>query len=213
MVTGTSIVAVPVDDIDEALRFFCEVLGMEKRKDLTGSDRYEGERYVEVAPPGSRVALSPYTSYDREPGGRPSASTHASSCGWTTSVPPTASSPRRTWNSKRSRLISRTGPSPRSVTRGGTCSGSPTARTSSGAVRQEPARIGARPSTSTFRQARSAEGDSDAVERHRRRGPRFRAGGLADIEVAACRHTEPAHLRVMRGGRPAAARGYAIRSG
>jgi catechol 2,3-dioxygenase-like lactoylglutathione lyase family enzyme len=68
MITGISIVAVPVDDIDEALRFFCDVLGMEKRKDLTGSDRYEGERYVEVAPPGSAVALSPYTGYDREPG-------------------------------------------------------------------------------------------------------------------------------------------------
>jgi catechol 2,3-dioxygenase-like lactoylglutathione lyase family enzyme len=68
MVIGISIVAVPVDDIDEALRFFCDVLGMEKRKDLAGSDRYEGERYVEVAPPGSTVALSPYTGYDREPG-------------------------------------------------------------------------------------------------------------------------------------------------
>jgi catechol 2,3-dioxygenase-like lactoylglutathione lyase family enzyme len=68
LVTGISIVAVPVDDIDRALRFFCDVLGMEKRKDLLGSERYEGERYVEVAPPGSAVALSPYTNYDREPG-------------------------------------------------------------------------------------------------------------------------------------------------
>lgn len=65
MVTGISIVAVPVDDIDEALRFFCDLLGMEKRKDLVGG---EGERYVEVAPVGSPVALSPYTNYDREPG-------------------------------------------------------------------------------------------------------------------------------------------------
>jgi catechol 2,3-dioxygenase-like lactoylglutathione lyase family enzyme len=68
MVTGISIVAVPVDDIDEALHFFCDVLGMEKRKDLAGADDYAGERYVEVAPPGSPVALSPYTQYDREPG-------------------------------------------------------------------------------------------------------------------------------------------------
>ena len=68
MVTGISIVAVPVDDLDEALRFFCDVLGMERRKDLIGSDRYEGKRYVEVAPPGSAVALSPYTGYDRGPG-------------------------------------------------------------------------------------------------------------------------------------------------
>jgi catechol 2,3-dioxygenase-like lactoylglutathione lyase family enzyme len=68
MVTGISIVAVPVDDIDEALHFFCELLGMEKRKDLIGADRYRGERYVEVAPPGSPVALSPYTNYHQEPG-------------------------------------------------------------------------------------------------------------------------------------------------
>ena len=65
MITGISIVAVPVDDIDEAVRFFCDLLGMEKRKDLSGD---EGERYVEVAPPGSPVALSPYTQYDRPPG-------------------------------------------------------------------------------------------------------------------------------------------------
>jgi catechol 2,3-dioxygenase-like lactoylglutathione lyase family enzyme len=64
MFTGISIVAVPVDDLDEALRFYCDVLGMEKRKDLpTG----EGTRYVEVAPAGSPTALSPYTYYDRPP--------------------------------------------------------------------------------------------------------------------------------------------------
>ena len=63
-VEGISIVAVPVDDIDEALNFFCGALGMEKRTDLSGS---EG-RYIEVAPPGSPVALSPYTGYDQEPG-------------------------------------------------------------------------------------------------------------------------------------------------
>jgi catechol 2,3-dioxygenase-like lactoylglutathione lyase family enzyme len=68
MITGISIVAVPVDDLDEALHFFCELLGMEKRKDLVGTDRYKGERYVEVAPPGSPVALSPYTNYDQPPG-------------------------------------------------------------------------------------------------------------------------------------------------
>ena len=37
MITGISIVAVPVDDIEEALRFYCELLGMEKRKDLRGA--------------------------------------------------------------------------------------------------------------------------------------------------------------------------------
>jgi catechol 2,3-dioxygenase-like lactoylglutathione lyase family enzyme len=86
MVTDISIVAVPVDNIDEALRFFSDVLGMEKRNDLTGSDRYEGERYVEVAPPASTVALSPYTGYNREPGKQRLASTPASSSGSTMSV-------------------------------------------------------------------------------------------------------------------------------
>jgi lactoylglutathione lyase len=68
MVTGISIVAVPVDDIEKALSFFCELLGMEKRKDLISTGRYKRERYVEVAPPGSKVALSPYTNYDQPPG-------------------------------------------------------------------------------------------------------------------------------------------------
>jgi catechol 2,3-dioxygenase-like lactoylglutathione lyase family enzyme len=68
VITGISIVAVPVEDLDEALRFFCDVLGMEKRKDLIDSDRYEGERYIEVAPPGSEVALSPYSGYAEGPG-------------------------------------------------------------------------------------------------------------------------------------------------
>jgi catechol 2,3-dioxygenase-like lactoylglutathione lyase family enzyme len=64
VITGISIVAVPVDDIDQALRFYCDVLGMEKRKDLpTG----EANRYVEVAPAGSPTALSPYTYYDHPP--------------------------------------------------------------------------------------------------------------------------------------------------
>jgi catechol 2,3-dioxygenase-like lactoylglutathione lyase family enzyme len=65
MITGISIVAVPVDDLDQAVHFFCDVLGMEQRKDLVGS---EGDRYLELAPPGSTVALSPYTAYDRPPG-------------------------------------------------------------------------------------------------------------------------------------------------
>jgi catechol 2,3-dioxygenase-like lactoylglutathione lyase family enzyme len=65
MITGISIVAVPVDDLDEAARFFCEILGMERRVDLIGT---RGERYMEIAPAGSQVSLSPYTSYDRPPG-------------------------------------------------------------------------------------------------------------------------------------------------
>jgi catechol 2,3-dioxygenase-like lactoylglutathione lyase family enzyme len=64
MFTGISIVAVPVDDLDEALHFYCDILGMEKRKDLPTA---EGTRYLEVAPAGSPTALSPYTYYDRSP--------------------------------------------------------------------------------------------------------------------------------------------------
>src|SRR5205823_8683437 len=64
MIIGINIVAVPVDDIDEALDFYCDVLRMEKRKDAPTE---EGNRYVEVAPAGSSVSLSPYTYYDRPP--------------------------------------------------------------------------------------------------------------------------------------------------
>ncbi|HET9975541.1 MAG TPA: VOC family protein [Streptosporangiaceae bacterium] len=64
MITGISFVAVPVDDIDEALQFYCDVLGMEKRVDAPAAG---GNRFVEVAPPQSPVALAPYTYYGQEP--------------------------------------------------------------------------------------------------------------------------------------------------
>jgi catechol 2,3-dioxygenase-like lactoylglutathione lyase family enzyme len=66
MFIGIRTVSIPVDNLDEALHFYCEVLGMEKRKDVPIHDR-EGNRHVEVAPPGSPTALSPYTFYDRPP--------------------------------------------------------------------------------------------------------------------------------------------------
>ena len=52
MITGISIVSVPVDDTDQAIDFYCRVLGMEKRKDIPMGD---DTRYVEVAPPAPRV--------------------------------------------------------------------------------------------------------------------------------------------------------------
>lgn len=64
MITGISIVSVPVDDTDQAIDFYCRVLGMEKRKDIPMGD---DTRYVEVAPPGSPTALSPYTYYSAGP--------------------------------------------------------------------------------------------------------------------------------------------------
>jgi len=66
MFTGIRTVSVPVDDLDKALHFYCDVLGMEKRKDVPIHDQ-EGNRHVEVAPAGSPTALSPYTFYDRPP--------------------------------------------------------------------------------------------------------------------------------------------------
>ena len=80
---------------------------MEKRRDLIGSDRYEGERYVEVAPPGSAVALSPYTGYYQGPG--------KATIGEYSRV---------RWEDQRVRL-------PLSGIHGETCSVSPTARISS----------------------------------------------------------------------------------
>jgi catechol 2,3-dioxygenase-like lactoylglutathione lyase family enzyme len=124
MVTDISIVAVPVDNIDEALRFFCDVLGMEKRNDLTGSDRYEGERYVEVAPPASTVALSPYTGYNREPG--------KATIGEYSRIVLRVDDVRRAHRDLTAQgVTSRTAPSPRSGTPGETSSGSLTARASS----------------------------------------------------------------------------------
>ena len=64
MITGINFVAIPVDSIDEALRFYCDVLGMEKRKDVPTA---EGNRFIEVAPPQSAVGLAPYTYYDQPP--------------------------------------------------------------------------------------------------------------------------------------------------
>lgn len=64
MITGISFVAVPVDDLDEAVRFYCDTLGMEKRLDAPDAS---GNRFVEVAPAGSPVALAPYTYYDQPP--------------------------------------------------------------------------------------------------------------------------------------------------
>lgn len=64
MIVGINFVSVPVDDVDEALRFYCDVLGMEKRQD---APTHDGNRFVEVAPAGSPVALAPYTYYDQPP--------------------------------------------------------------------------------------------------------------------------------------------------
>lgn len=48
-------VFVPVADQDRALEFYLEKLGFEKRGDATYG---EGHRWIEVAPPGSSIAIA-----------------------------------------------------------------------------------------------------------------------------------------------------------
>jgi predicted enzyme related to lactoylglutathione lyase len=48
-------VFVPVTDQDRALTFYLEKLGFEKRGDFTYG---EGARWIEVAPPGSTIAIA-----------------------------------------------------------------------------------------------------------------------------------------------------------
>src|SRR5437588_9270296 len=57
-ITQVGTVIVPVSDQDRALEFYVETLGFEKRTDTPYGD---GERWVEVAPPGAAttVALVP----------------------------------------------------------------------------------------------------------------------------------------------------------
>lgn len=47
-------VSVPVDDQDEALTYYRDVLGMEVRVD---EEVWPGARWLEVAPPGSEVSI------------------------------------------------------------------------------------------------------------------------------------------------------------
>lgn len=48
-------VIVPVSDQDRALQFYTETLGFEKRMDVPYGD---GERWLEVGPPGAETALA-----------------------------------------------------------------------------------------------------------------------------------------------------------
>jgi catechol 2,3-dioxygenase-like lactoylglutathione lyase family enzyme len=53
-ITELSTVVVPVSDQEAALRFYTEVLGLEKVSDFTYDS---GERWLEVAPPGQIISL------------------------------------------------------------------------------------------------------------------------------------------------------------
>ena len=54
-ITQVGTVAVPVTDQDRALEFYVEKLGFEKRMDVPFGD---GERWIEVAPPGAETTLA-----------------------------------------------------------------------------------------------------------------------------------------------------------
>lgn len=54
-ITQVGTVFVPVADQDRALRFYLDQLGFEKRSDFAYGD---GDRWVEVAPPGSAIAIA-----------------------------------------------------------------------------------------------------------------------------------------------------------
>lgn len=48
-------VIIPVDDQDRALRFYTDVLGLDKRADVPFGD---GNRWIEVAPPGAETPIA-----------------------------------------------------------------------------------------------------------------------------------------------------------
>jgi catechol 2,3-dioxygenase-like lactoylglutathione lyase family enzyme len=54
-ITHVAVVGVPVTDQDRALHFYAGLLGFEKRLDVAHGD---GERWVEVAPPGASTTIA-----------------------------------------------------------------------------------------------------------------------------------------------------------
>jgi catechol 2,3-dioxygenase-like lactoylglutathione lyase family enzyme len=54
-ITQVGTVIVPVSNQDQALEFFTETLGFEKRMDAPYGD---GERWLEIAPPGGTTAIA-----------------------------------------------------------------------------------------------------------------------------------------------------------
>jgi catechol 2,3-dioxygenase-like lactoylglutathione lyase family enzyme len=65
-ITQAATVIVPVSDQDRALEFYVEVLGFEKRADFRYAD---GERWVEVAPPGAATQITLVPPRDGESAG------------------------------------------------------------------------------------------------------------------------------------------------
>jgi catechol 2,3-dioxygenase-like lactoylglutathione lyase family enzyme len=65
-ITQVATVLVPVSDQDRALAFYVETLGFEQRADFEYAD---GERWVEVAPPGAATQVTLVRARDGRPAG------------------------------------------------------------------------------------------------------------------------------------------------
>jgi catechol 2,3-dioxygenase-like lactoylglutathione lyase family enzyme len=64
--TQVGTVGIPVADQDRALAFYVEKLGFEKRMDVPFG---QGERWVEVAPPGAATTIALIRSREGQPAG------------------------------------------------------------------------------------------------------------------------------------------------
>lgn len=71
MLTHVHTISVQVNDADEALAFYTGILGMDKVQDVAMDD--QGNRWIEVAPPGAQTRLvlstGPGPEGWKEPGG------------------------------------------------------------------------------------------------------------------------------------------------
>jgi catechol 2,3-dioxygenase-like lactoylglutathione lyase family enzyme len=65
-ITRVGTVGVPVTDQDRALEFYLEKLGFEKRLDVPYG---KGERWIEVAPPGSATTIALVRAREGDPTG------------------------------------------------------------------------------------------------------------------------------------------------
>jgi catechol 2,3-dioxygenase-like lactoylglutathione lyase family enzyme len=64
-ITQVGTVIVPVSDQDQAIEFYVETLGFEKRMDAP----FGGGRWVEVAPPGAATTIALVATREGEPAG------------------------------------------------------------------------------------------------------------------------------------------------
>ena len=65
-INGVHTIGVPVTDQDKALDFYVGTLGFEKRLEAPFGD---GQRWIEVAPPGAAITIALVTAHDGNPAG------------------------------------------------------------------------------------------------------------------------------------------------